>query len=93
MHAPAPALGRGFFAPSAGKGIAMAKYETGQKVAWNWGNGEGTGTVREIFTESVTRELQGSEITRHGSEDDPAYLIEQDDGAEVLKGETELKDA
>ncbi|NMH59928.1 DUF2945 domain-containing protein [Alteromonas ponticola] len=65
-------------------------YQTNTKVEWEWGNGKGTGYVREVFREKVTRTLQGSETTRKGSDDDPAYLIEQDDGDRVLKLHSEL---
>ena len=63
----------------------------GDTVKWEWGNGEGEGTVKEVYTEDVTKTIKGSEITRKASDDDPAYLIEQEDGDEVLKGESELK--
>lgn len=62
----------------------------GDRVEWNWASGTGTGTVVERFTEQVTRTIAGSEITRDATEDDPAYLIEQDDGDRVLKSSTEL---
>lgn len=65
----------------------------GDEVEWNWGNGTGTGKVTERFTPKVTRTLKGSEVTREASEDEPAYLIEQDDGDEVLKSVTELNPA
>ena len=63
---------------------------TGSRVSWSWGNGTGTGKVVEVHQDKVTRTLHGSEITRNGSEDDPAYLIEQEDGARVLKLRSEV---
>ena len=68
-------------------------FRTRQHVEWDWGTGKGTGQVTERFERKVTRTLQGSEITRNGSDDDPAYLIRQDDGAEVLKLGSELSAA
>lgn len=68
-------------------------FRTKQHVRWNWGSGEGTGQIRERFERKVTRTLQGSEITRDGDEDNPAYLIRQDDGDEVLKRGSELEEA
>ncbi|WP_348761159.1 DUF2945 domain-containing protein [uncultured Salinisphaera sp.] len=65
--------------------------QVGETARWNWGGGEGSGKIVQIYTESVTKELQGSEITRHGEDDNPAYLIEQDDGDRVLKLDSELK--
>jgi len=67
-------------------------FQTGQYVKWEWGNGYGHGQIKDRFEKEVTRKLQGSEITRDGDEDNPAYLIEQDDGDEVLKRGSELQD-
>ncbi|NNC60541.1 MAG: DUF2945 domain-containing protein [Erythrobacter sp.] len=66
-------------------------FQTEQHVQWNWGSGTGTGKVKERFEREVTRTLQGSKITRNGDKDNPAYLIEQDDGSEVLKLGSELQ--
>jgi hypothetical protein len=65
----------------------------GTEVSWSWGNGTGTGRVVEIHQEKVTRTLGGSEITRNGSDEDPAYVIEQEDGARVLKLRSEVERA
>lgn len=64
---------------------------TGTTVSWSWGNGTASGKVVEIHRDTVTRTLRGSEITRHGSDDNPAYLIEQEDGARVLKLRSEVE--
>ena len=66
--------------------------QTGQYVKWNWGNGTGCGQIEERFEREVTRTLQGSEITKKGDEDNPAYLIKQEDGDKVLKRGSELKE-
>lgn len=63
----------------------------GTPVSWAWGNGRGRGKVKDIFREKVTRTLDGNEVTRNGSKDDPAYLIEQEDGDQVLKLQSEVK--
>ena len=62
----------------------------GTEVTWAWGNGSATGKVIEVHRAKVTRTLAGSEITRNGSEDDPALLIEQEDGPRVLKLSSEV---
>lgn len=67
-------------------------FQTGQYVKWEWGNGYGHGQIKDRFEEEVTRKLQGSEVTKDGDSDNPAYLIEQDDGDEVLKRGSELQD-
>lgn len=68
-------------------------FQTNQHVKWNWGDGEAQGQITDRFEREVTRTLQGSEVTRNGSEDNPAYLIKQDDGDEVLKLGSELEAA
>lgn len=62
----------------------------GDDVTWKWGNGRGTGRVTERFTDEVTRTIAGNEVTRKATADNPAYLIEQDDGGRVLKSGSEL---
>jgi Hypervirulence associated proteins TUDOR domain len=68
----------------------MAKFKVGTEVEWPWGKGHATAKVKQVFTESVTRTIKGSKITRHGTKETPAYLLEQESGNEVLKLETEL---
>jgi hypothetical protein len=63
------------------------------RVQWVWGSGQATGTVQTVFHETVTRRIDGSDITRKGSRDTPAYLIEQDNGQRVLKLATEVERA
>ncbi|MDC0886266.1 DUF2945 domain-containing protein [Altererythrobacter sp.] len=66
-------------------------FQTNQYVKWNWGNGEGKGQIEDRFEREVTRTLQGTEVTKEGDEDNPAYLIKQDDGDKVLKRGSELE--
>ncbi|WP_010408649.1 DUF2945 domain-containing protein [Citromicrobium sp. JLT1363] len=66
-------------------------FQSDQYVQWDWGNGTAKGQITERFEREVTRTLQGSEITKQGSEDNPAYLIKQDDGDEVLKLGSEIE--
>ena len=67
--------------------------QVGDQVTWQWGSGQGAGTVTERFTGRVTRTIKGNEVVRNASSDDPAFLIEQDDGDEVLKSASELSKA
>ncbi|WP_299695127.1 DUF2945 domain-containing protein [uncultured Tateyamaria sp.] len=64
--------------------------QTGDRVEWTWGNGTATGKITQIYTEKVTKTLKGTEVTRNATDDDPAYLIEQDDGDRVLKSGSEI---
>ena len=66
---------------------------TGTVVSWPWGGHRAEGKVVEVHHERVTRTLDGSEITRNGSDEDPALLIEQEDGARVLKLRSEVERA
>lgn len=68
----------------------MSTISVGDKVEWQWGNGTGTGRVTERYTEDVTRSVKGTHVTRAAKTECPAYLIEQEDGAEVLKSASEL---
>ena len=64
---------------------------TGSTVTWKWGDNEAEGKVTEVHHEKVTRKSKGSEITRNGTDDDPAYVIEQEDGTTVLKLKSEVE--
>ena len=71
----------------------MAKYSEGDRVEWDWGSGTGSGKVQKTYTQKITRKIKGSEITRDGSDDDPALYIEQEDGDGVLKLSSEVRKA
>ena len=72
--------------------MGQKQIRTGSKVSWDWGNGKAEGKVQDIYREKITKEIKGSEITRNGTEDNPAYLIEQEDGTSVLKLKSELNE-
>ncbi|QFT93873.1 hypothetical protein FIU86_13565 [Roseovarius sp. THAF9] len=65
----------------------------GDKVEWGWGNGTGQGEVKKVYTQKTTVKIKESEITRDADDDCPAYLIEQEDGDEVLKSASEVRKA
>lgn len=65
----------------------------GTKVEWDWGDGTATGKVAERYTEKVTKTFDGTEVTRDASSDEPAYLIEQEDGGRALKSKSEVRRA
>lgn len=67
------------------------KFRKGSKVEWRWGKGTGTGKVTESFTDDVERTIEGATIRRKASAEEPAYLVEQEDGGRVLKSHSELK--
>lgn len=63
----------------------------GSQVIWKWGGSTAKGKITEIFHDEVTRTIKGKEITRKASRDEPAYLIEQEDGDRVLKSKSEIE--
>lgn len=65
----------------------------GTQVSWKYGTGTATGKIEETYKESVSRKIKGSEITRNGTPENPAYLIVQENGDKVLKLESELSKA
>jgi hypothetical protein len=71
----------------------MEKFKKNAKVEWQWAGSVISGTVEEIFTESVTKEIKGKKITRHGTPEKPAYLVRSQAGNLALKLATELRGA
>ncbi|QDV69128.1 hypothetical protein Poly24_28420 [Rosistilla carotiformis] len=69
------------------------EFQKNQSVQWNFGSGVGKGKIKDAFISKVTRTIKGSEVTRNATEEEPAYLIHQDDGDEVLKCQSELTKA
>ena len=66
---------------------------SGTAVTWKWGSSTAEGKVTEVHHDTVTRTTQGEEVTRHGRDDNPAYVIEQEDGTVVLKLASEVQRA
>ncbi len=67
--------------------------KVGTVVKWKWGSGIATGKVVEIFIKDITKTIKGSAITRKATPENKAFLIEQEDGARVLKSATEIERA
>ena len=72
--------------------MGQKQIRTGSPVSWDWGNGTAEGKVKEIYREEVTKEIKGNKVTRNGTQDNPAYLIEQEDNTKVLKLRSELNE-
>lgn len=69
---------------------SLDPFSAGDHVKWKWGAHWAEGVVREMFTGRVERTIKGARIVRNGEVDNPAYLIVQANGAEVLKKHSEL---
>ncbi|WP_149276490.1 hypervirulence associated TUDOR domain-containing protein [Pareuzebyella sediminis] len=63
----------------------------GTRVRWSWGNGVAEGEVVKTYTDTVTKTIKGTEVTRKGAQGDKALYIRQDDGDHVLKAESEVQ--
>lgn len=65
-------------------------FRKGNRVRWNRGQGVGRGYVSERFEAHVECTIEGVLVRRNGTPRNPAYLINADNGARVLKLESEL---
>ncbi len=63
----------------------------GDKVHWNWGKSQAEGKIKEKSEKTITKKIKGTDVKRKASKDEPAYVIEQQNGNEVVKSESELK--
>lgn len=70
---------------------ALKVYSIGSAVQWKWMGRYISGTVRDIFTEPVSKLIKGKTIKRNGSTENPAYLVESSQGNLALKLHTELE--
>jgi Hypervirulence associated proteins TUDOR domain len=64
----------------------------GDKVHWNWGKSQAEGTITQKSEKTITKKIKGKEVKRNASKEEPAYVIEQQNGTEVVKSESELKE-
>jgi len=63
----------------------------GSTVKWKWGKGEAQGKVEESYTKSITRTIDGTEVTRNGESGNKALYIKTDKDDFVLKLESEVE--
>ncbi|KAK9791558.1 hypothetical protein WJX73_003045 [Symbiochloris irregularis] len=63
--------------------------EKGDEVSWKWGGGRPGGTVSDVKGEETTIESKGKPITKKGTEDNPAVVVERS-GNNVVKRASEL---
>jgi hypothetical protein len=63
----------------------------GTNVKWKWGNGTATGKVKDTFEREITTTIKGTKVTRKGKPGNKALFIQQENGGEVLKLESEVE--
>lgn len=59
--------------------------KVGDFVGWKWGYGVAQGKIVAMKPDKTQIESKGKLITRNGTPDDPALIIEQNNGTRVLK--------
>ncbi|QIL78098.1 HVA1 family protein [Hymenobacter sp. HDW8] len=62
----------------------------GTTVTWKYGTGTASGKIEEVHKESVTKKIKGSDITRNGTAENPAFVIVQENGDKVVKLQSEV---
>ena len=63
----------------------------GTKVKWKWGKGVAEGKVKDTFDRDITTTIKGTKVTRKGTLGNKALFIQQENGNEVLKLESEVE--
>lgn len=66
-------------------------FRKGDKVRWHWGAGTAFGRITERFDRRIQRTIGGARIVRRGTPENPAYLVETEDGKVALKRGSELQ--
>jgi hypothetical protein len=66
-------------------------FKTNDHVAWKWGNGLAQGVVTAVRLERTEITSKGKKITRNGTSDNPALVIEHKSGNLVLKLASEVQ--
>lgn len=64
----------------------------GDKVHWNRGKSQAEGTIKDKSEKTIIKKIKGTEVKRKAGKEEPAYIIEQQNGTEVVKSESELKE-
>ncbi len=65
----------------------------GDEVEWDWDHGTAMGVVQSVYARKTTCILKGAEISRKGSNDNPALYIKQKDGSAILRLASEVRGA
>ncbi|MBA2665039.1 MAG: DUF2945 domain-containing protein [Bradymonadaceae bacterium] len=64
--------------------------QEGDRIYWESEGVRVYGQIKNIFEHKITRKIDGVEVARVGSAEDPALFIIQEDGARALKLASEV---
>ncbi|KAJ1020664.1 hypothetical protein NDA16_004057 [Ustilago loliicola] len=63
----------------------------GDKVSWSWGSQHPSGTVKDVKDDGAeVKTKKGSTISKDGSKEDPAVVIETANGNNAVKNASEI---
>jgi hypothetical protein len=69
-----------------------SRYDVGDRVEWDWGNGTADGEITAVYTQKRTLTIDGNDVTREASSDCPSYRIDTGD-SEAFKSHSEVREA
>ncbi len=69
------------------------KFPPGAHVTWKWGEQILHGIVQKVFTHRIERTMKGATVTRDASKENPAYLVQLDDGDDIFLSHNDLRPA
>ena len=90
-HAEAPELAQSVASPQQRWAKVGSFFNIGDRVSWQVGSRRARGQIKTKYLYTVTKRVREGAITQRGSEEDPALLIECDDGSEELRLESEVE--
>ncbi|TKY86491.1 hypothetical protein EX895_004640 [Sporisorium graminicola] len=65
--------------------------QKGDDVTWKWGSQHPQGTVKDVKDDGAeVKTKKGSTISKDGSSDDPAVVIETSNGNNAVKNASEI---
>jgi len=67
----------------------MATVKKGDSVTWNYAKGKAEGVVAEVHTDDVEKKVQGTNVKRKGSKEEPALVLKQGD-KKIIKSASEV---
>lgn len=70
--------------------LLASRFKVGSRVSWSGPGLAGHGTVKKVYTRTARVKIDNQTVERLGTPDDPALLIQSDDGHQFLKLSSEV---